>query len=179
MVLTMRKWTHIANIQAELSHCVARMVMLHGGVTGEGIDDTLVSAFIQMGGLHTIYHALVSFAASTEVQTNGMLALANLCGNFEAASSQQAAKRFVFDWEGVPLVTKAMTNFPEEELVQENGCWLLNNLCRAGGDQEAAVIKSQALMVVAASVQHFSKNANIEKDAHDLMNAVLSGDKKP
>jgi hypothetical protein len=179
LVVTMRKWSHDATIQAEICHCVGRMLMLFGGDKGGGIDENLVASFVTMGGLHAIYQAMIAFPDFANVQTQGMLALANLCSDFGAASSGRAAKQFVVHFEGVSLLTQAMKAFPDDELVQENGCWLLNNLCRAGGSQEASVIKSTAFMAVAASANRFPDNEHIEKDAHDLMTTFLSGvDKK-
>jgi hypothetical protein len=175
IVLTMRKWPGNAKILSGLCLCVGRMVMLHDGENGDGTDANLVSSFVKMGGVHTLCQALVAFADTASVQSNGMLALAKLCGNCEAESSGRVVKLFVGELQGVSLVSKAMKAFPDEELVQENGCWLLNNLCRSGGHEEASVIKSKALMVVAASIQRFPDNVNIEKDAGNLMKAVLSG----
>eukprot|EP00797_Seminavis_robusta_P008536 Sro1600_g285090.2 (244) ;mRNA; r:20702-21433 len=181
---TMRKWTKVATIQSELAHCVARMV-LGDALWHKDSNNTLIASFLKMGGLHEIYRAMVGFSNSAAVQANGMSALANLCSGNDKSEDERVelpiadvAKHFVLNLEGVPLVTNAMKTFPEEEMVQEHGCWLLNNLCRAGGREEASVIKSKALMVVAASVQYFPNNESIEKDAHDLMNAVLSGEKK-
>lgn len=172
LITTMQKWTHHGVIQSHLCRCIAGMIATYNKTkSAAGLD--LVSSLLLMGALDQItVGALLKYPTFPSIQLDAMHAVSHLCGG----TSSDAAKRFVRELDGVSLVTKAMRVYAGIEDVQEQGCRLLNTLCRAGEHEEAVAIKNTALTVVAASVQSYPDNPSIEKDAHDLMNAVLSGE---
>lgn len=180
VLTTMQKWNSNVNIQSHLCRCIAGMILTYNRGkkrSSEGDENDLVSSLLLMGTLDQItIGALQQYPKYPTIQLDVMHALIQLCGG-SSGSCQEAAKRFVRELDGVSMVTKAMGVFAETEDIQEHGCRLLNTLCITGEHQEATAIKAKALTVVAASVQAYPENESIEKDAHDLMNAVLRGEK--
>ena len=180
VIAAMQKWPTQVLIQSHLCRCFAGMIMTYNrgkkSSSGESTD-ALVSSLLLMGVLDQItIGAVKQFPDFSSIQLDAMHALIQMCGGSTVAY-QDAAKRFVRELDGVALVTKAMRAFSGDEEIQEQGCRLLNTLCITGEQEEVTAIKGMALTVVASSVQAYPDNASIEKDAHDLMNAVLCGEK--
>ena len=180
LITAMQKWSKNGVIQSHLCRCIAGLVATHNDTANEDSAD-LVAALLLMGALDQItMGALMQHPKFPSIQLDAMLAVTHLCGGNSMEilpSAQDAAQRFVRELNGVSLVAKTMRVFAGIEDVQEAGCHLFSSLCHTGDHEEADVIKGKALMVVASSAQSYPDNPNIEKDAHDLMNAVLSRQK--
>lgn len=170
-VTALRKWMdHDVKIVAYCCCCIARMIQKY-----EIGDRTLhIARPLRLAGcIDHVVSALLKHKSSKDVQRFGIAALGNLCsGSHSYEDASLAARRLVYQLNGVTVVVEASNLFSNEESIQEVMCCFLARLCFLElGDEP--VMKDKALIAVSEAVRRFPENRPIEKNAAYFMAAVL------
>lgn len=150
------KWEDNENIMANLTFCVDQLAF------EDWAGDSEISEIFLTGGMDLCVGAMVKFPHNKSIQRNVVEALVDFCCNDQCC--KERAEYVVNQLGGLALALTAMKAFPKCVELQENGCWFLHELCRHGF-RNHALMKEEALGVVALAVKNFK--GNVEFDGYD------------
>lgn len=111
-------------------------------------------AFVKLSTVNTITTSLRAFPNAQDMQRHGIGALENLfC--IRGKLGEEVAGNFVWKLDGFKTVVKAMTQFPNNALLQHNGCSLFCNIHDLGRFQQEMIESNVLVAVSKASCIHF------------------------
>ena len=161
LITIMKKWMHNESIQTSSCRCIQNMSCTHNEAK---------ESFAAIGGLESILTAMRTFPTSQRVQRSGCGALMNLLsGNDEESKILQTmSKKFVQEYEGIPLVVNAMRTFPQELKVQLWGNGLFQNLAQTKSFR-LDMMRGGAVTAAGASLEGHCDDASIQQHVTKLM----------
>ncbi|CAB9501311.1 expressed unknown protein [Seminavis robusta] len=179
LLVTMKRWSENAAIQSSSCECLARFI--HGYNNNNSVPTTITSTttrssnlsnnnnnipvtdtLLEMGIVELILGALERFPHSPTLhyRANNVLRYLDM-------------KRLVDDFEGVTMVLKIMTTFPNVASLQELGCRFLQTSLQLGF-VTAAEIRSRAILVIVAAVTGHPQHKGIKHSVGVILKRVSS-----
>ena len=167
LVMAMRRWRENETIQAGGLRCITNMTCQFPEAK---------KSFAAVGGVESAIVAMQEYPDSLQVQGYACGALMNiLCGHKDDTSDAALtiADRFVNHLNGIPIVVKAMTSFPDDSKIQLGGCGLFQKLA----DNKAYIytmMQEGAVAAVGASLTSHPSDPSIKKAAGSFMKKVFA-----
>lgn len=133
-------------------------------------------AFAQMGGVEAVVSAIWMFPDSVLVLDCGFCIIMNALSD-DDQDGESIAKLFVEQLDGLPLIHKAMKNFPECASLQGSCCGLLNNLA-VRKTFHKAIHESGAIVTVGAALHSHMRNEKVREGANAFLNVICEGERQ-
>ncbi|CAB9511481.1 expressed unknown protein [Seminavis robusta] len=169
VVVTMNKWS--TNHDVQLWSCGALCNLL-----SVKKSSTAMLSMAKSGGVEAVIGAMKTFPQSDDLQMDACMALGNTFFNVTKRHKivQDCAARFVEELEGVALMLGVMKQFPDDEELLNNCCWLFDSLATCFPQHHGMFIDAGVVEVVASVQKRYSGNETLKQATKEFMSTMFS-----
>jgi hypothetical protein len=135
----------------------------------------LRTAVGRVNGIETILAAMKRFHENKELLTRGFGALRNLTLDEENATSlvpHENAARLVAKLSALPFLVERMKAFPNDALMVEHSCWMLEHLCHSE-QLKKTIVEAKAVSFLAAAFENHKDNPDIQFASKNAMAQLI------
>jgi hypothetical protein len=167
LIIVMNKWATHHDIQEYACICLSNLIY-----TASGAE---VEMMVKAGGIDVVVGAMKAFPCSEDLQAVGLLTLMNILTvpKDESKVVNNGVRVFVDDMDGIPLILRAMRQFPTSVNVLLLGCHVLFNMSFEDDLYHNALVKSGAVIVAATVQQDFFDNGEVKVAATEFMSNMF------
>ena len=132
------------------------------------------SKLAKCGAMEVVVSSLRVFPDSQFVHDGGCAALQNMLGQFKSDEAlKRTADQFVYQLDGIGLVTDAMKKFPSEAELQANCCGLLWALAEGKKDFKKTIASTSAVGMAKENMLRHANHAGVQGAAGAFVKAMF------